>query len=434
MASAVLLKSFGCRTNQEEMAALGALLVQNGNVVVDSLARADVVVVNTCLVTSIAEAKTRRYISALARSRPGVKICVTGCLAQNSPHDLMRRMRVTWVVGNAFKHDIPAILRDKEGGVFHGELGLFRSPVVSLVNAPAGPGAPGRTRFFLKIQEGCNFRCAYCVVPLVRGPSASVPFDRIVTVFTKAVQSGYKEIVLTGTHIGQYSGGEHGGFENLVETLAGISGDFRIRLSSLDPRDLSDSLMEMVGSHPRLCRHLHLCVQSLCPAVLEKMERPVAEHDKFIGRLSSFRKRFPLAGLGGDFIVGFPQETEAQFEVTCQTVARCGFTFGHVFRYSRRPGTPAASMPQQIDGKEKNRRSAKLRELLDERRCLFVKSTRGAVQHIVVETKTPACGLASNYLRVEVPGHAAPVNSWLDVMVTGTGGNCGRCVGTVAAA
>ena len=432
MASAVLIKSFGCRTNQEEMAALGALLAQSGHAVVDSVARADVVVVNTCLVTAIAEAKTRRYISALSRACPGVKICVTGCLAQYSPHDIMQRMPVTWVVGNAFKHEIPAILRDKAGGVFHSELDPLRPAAVSLVNTPAGPGASGRTRFFLKIQEGCNFRCAYCVVPLVRGPSESVPFDRIVTVFTKAVQAGYKEIVLTGTHIGQYSGGVHGGLENLVEKIADVNGDFRIRLSSLDPRDLSDSLMEMVGSHPRLCMHMHLSVQSLSPAVLVKMGRPLAEHDSFVTRLASFRRRFPLAGLGGDFIVGFPQETEEQFEETCRAVARCGFTFGHVFRYSRRPGTPAAFMPQQIDGKEKNRRSARLRELLDERRCLFVKSTEGAVQRIVVEIKTPAAGLASNYLRVEVPGHTAPVNSWLDVMVTGTGGNSGRCVAVLA--
>jgi threonylcarbamoyladenosine tRNA methylthiotransferase MtaB len=432
MASAVLIKSFGCRTNQEEMAALAALLAQNGNVVVDSLARADVVVVNTCLVTSIAEAKTRRYISALSRARPGVKICVTGCLAQYFPHDIMQRLPVTWVVGNAYKHDIPAILRDNAGGVFHGELDTSKPAAVSLVNTPAAPGAPGRTRFFLKIQEGCNFRCAYCVVPLVRGPSASVPFDRILTVFTKAVKAGYKEIVLTGTHIGQYSGGAHLGFEALVEKLANVSGDFRIRLSSLDPRDLSDSLMELIGSHPHLCRHLHVSVQSLSPAVLKNMGRPLVEHDRFIGRLASFRKRFPLAGLGGDFIVGFPQETEEQFEETCTAVAQCGFTFGHVFRYSRRPGTHAASMPQQVDGKEKNSRSGRLREILDARHFLFVKSTEGAVQRIVVETKTPAAGLASNYLRVEVPGCSAPVNSWLNVMVTGIGGNRGRCVAVFA--
>jgi threonylcarbamoyladenosine tRNA methylthiotransferase MtaB len=432
MASAVLIKSIGCRTNQEEMAALGTLLVHSGHTIVDSPARADIVVVNTCLVTSAAEAKTRRYISALSRARPGVKICVTGCLAQHSPHDIMQRLPVTWVVGNGRKQDIPAILRDSPGGVFHTEPGPNNPAAVSLVNTPAGTGASGRTRFFLKIQEGCNYRCAYCVVPLVRGPSASVPFDRILGVFTMAVLAGYKEIVLTGTHIGQYSDSAHGGFERLVETLAGVEGDFRIRLSSLDPRDLSDSLLETVGSHPRLCRHLHLSVQSLSPAVLEKMGRPLAEHDTFVARLTSFRRRFPFAGLGGDFIVGFPQETLEQFEETCGAVAQCGFTFGHVFRFSRRPGTPAAIMRQQVDGKEKNRRSARLRALLDDCHGLFVKSTAGAVQRIVVEIKSPATGLASNYLRVEVPGHSAPVNSWLDVMVTGTGGSNGRCVAVAA--
>ena len=190
--------------------------------------------------------------------------------------------------------------------------------------------------------------------------------------------------------------------------------------------------METVGSHPRLCRHLHLSVQSLSPAVLAKMLRPLAEHDRFVERLATFRRRFPLAGLGGDFIVGFPQETEAQFEETCTAVAQCGFTFGHVFRYSKRPGTPAATMPQQVDGKEKNRRSERLRALLEDRRRLFVKSTAGAVQRIVVETTTPASGIASNYLRVEVPGHTALVNTWLEVMVTGAGGINGRCAAVVA--
>ena len=189
MASAVLVKSIGCRTNQEEMAALGALLAQCGHTVVDSIARADIVVVNTCLVTSVAEAKTRRYISALSRARPGVKICVTGCLAQYSPYDIMQRLPATWVVGNAFKHDIPAILRDSPGGVFHAEPDPLNPAAVSLVNTPAGAAASGRTRFFLKIQEGCNYRCAYCVVPLVRGPSASVPFERITGIFTRAVKS-----------------------------------------------------------------------------------------------------------------------------------------------------------------------------------------------------------------------------------------------------
>ncbi|HUI93143.1 MAG TPA: tRNA (N(6)-L-threonylcarbamoyladenosine(37)-C(2))-methylthiotransferase MtaB [Chitinivibrionales bacterium] len=432
MASAVLIKSIGCRTNQEEMTALAAQLAGDGYYVVYDLADADVAIVNSCLVTSAAEAKTRRYISSVSHAYPGVRICVTGCLAQHSPHEILKRMPVTWVVGNSRKHDIPAILRKKEGGVFHGAMDAHALAAVSLVNSPTCPGASGRTRFFLKIQEGCNYRCAYCIVPLVRGPSRSVSFDRVVGVFEDALRAGYKEIVLTGTHIGQYSDGPSCGLEALVERLANTDGDFRVRLSSLDPRDMSDSLLQMIGSHPRLCRHLHLSVQSLSPAVLKNMGRPIAEHGRFLEKLASFRKSFPLAGLGGDFITGFPGETNEQFDGTCRAAVECGFTFGHVFRYSCRPGTLASAMPGQIDEKEKSRRSERLRKLLEDRRRLFVRSAAGEVQRVLVEEESPAAGLASNYLRIEVAGHTAPANTWIDVTVSGIGNKKDRCGAVLA--
>ncbi len=429
MSDAVLLKSIGCRTNQEEMAALAAILAGRGHSVVERLQDADVVIVNTCFVTSATEAKTRHYISALSRARPGIKICVTGCFAQHSPLDIKRRLPVTWVVGNGFKQDIPSILEDRTGGVFHGDVESPKSRAISLVNMPVRSGSGGRTRFFLKIQEGCDCRCSYCVVPLVRGPSVSAPVRDVRAALRRAVDAGYKEIVLTGTHIGHYAGGECGSLADLVAALADSPGDFRIRLSSLDPRELSDSLLDAVGSHPNLCRHLHVSVQSFSSEILAGMNRPIPDVEGLVNRLASFRRQCPGVGLGGDFIVGFPAETEEQFHTTCSAVVAAGFSYGHVFRYSRRPGTPAASCGGQIDEGEKTARSARLREVLDACHASFTESARGGTQRILVETDDPVSGLASNYLRIEVPGGHAQKNTWMNVVLTGTNPDNGRCVG-----
>jgi threonylcarbamoyladenosine tRNA methylthiotransferase MtaB len=427
MASAVHLKSIGCRTNQEEMAALGSLLTDRGHLLVDTVEEADVVVVNTCIVTSATEAKTKRYLMSLQRQRPGIKICVTGCLAQYSPLEIKNRLPVRWVVGNGNKHRIPFILEDQSGGVFHADLSEHRAFQRALVNTPPSSNATQRTRFFLKIQEGCDCRCSYCIVPQVRGKSMSAPYGDVLCAFRGALDAGYKEIVLTGTHIGQFSGGAKGGFTNLVRSLAAIKGDFRLRLSSVDPRELSDELLDMIGSHPALCRHLHLSVQSLCPEILASMNRPIAEFDTFMQRLISFRRCFPQAGLGGDFIVGFPGETEGQFRRTKDAVDAIGFSYGHVFRYSKRPGTAAAAMAGQVDEKTKTLRGAELRQMLDQGHAAFIGAIAGDVHTLLVESSAPVTGLASNYLRMEVPGVTVDKNQWLRVKVSGRNEANGRC-------
>jgi threonylcarbamoyladenosine tRNA methylthiotransferase MtaB len=437
MANAVLLKSLGCRTNQEEMMSLSSRLVDSGHSIVDSLDLADIVIVNTCLVTAHTEAKARRMIAAISRLRPGVKICVTGCLAQNSPLDIRKRLPVTWVVGNNFKRDIPDILADTGGGVYHDDIGKKKQGLLSVSGPATAPCESTRTRFFLKIQEGCDFACAYCIVPLVRGRSKSAGLDEVETAFRKAIALGYKEIVITGTHIGQY--GNDGGpvtanLFDVVRRCASLDGDFRIRLSSLDPRDLSEPFLEMIGGNPRVCRHCHVSVQSLCAPVLSAMNRPINEYDAFINRLASFRRRFPQVGLGGDFIVGFPGETAEMFDETLGRVSSIGFSYGHVFRYSRRPGTRAAAMDGQIDEKEKNRRSRRMRTVLDAGHGSFVSNAMKAVQRVLVETEGPPGGLASNYLRLDIPGCAAPKNTWLDAVITGTDPETGHCVAAPAGA
>jgi threonylcarbamoyladenosine tRNA methylthiotransferase MtaB len=437
-AVAVALRSIGCRTNQEESAALRAEFLSLGYSVVDDIERADVVVVNTCSVTSHAESKTRRFIQSLSSLAPAAKILVTGCFAQQHGVSIRKCPGVEWVVGNADKHRIPSIISASSGGGEYLSDIDTGSPVFWGDNV-TDPAASGRTRFSLKIQEGCDFKCAYCIVPALRGPSRSAPKSRIVDTFKKAVDKGYKEIVLTGTHIGQYrqvvdnngvSGVQLtdsiGGLEALLAEFLKVGGDYRVRLSSLDPRDLTDTLMAMAGEDPRVCDHLHVSVQSMCAEVLSSMDRPYGYLDLLTERLRGFREKYPAAGLGADFIVGHPGESDAMFETTLRCVSAVGFTYGHVFRFSKRFGTKSAKMPGQIAESVKKFRSAALLDALQKSREKFLSLLFARPLYIIVESELPVSGVSGNYIRVEVPDVAAARNTWMRVVLTGErrGGYC----------
>jgi threonylcarbamoyladenosine tRNA methylthiotransferase MtaB len=455
-AIAVALRSIGCRTNQEESAALRAEFLSLGYSVVEDIEKADVVVVNTCSVTSHAESKTRRFIRSLSNLAPAAKILVTGCFAQQHGVSIRKCPGVEWIVGNADKHRIPSIVAAASGGGAYLSDIDAGSPVFWGDNV-TDPAAAGRTRFSLKIQEGCDFRCAYCIVPTLRGPSRSAPKNRLVDTFKKAVDKGYKEIVLTGTHIGQYrqvvdnngfngvqltdgaaavidvnqcgssqSRDKTGGLEELLAEFLKVAGDYRVRLSSVDPRDLTDTLMAMAGENPRVCDHLHVSVQSMCAEVLSSMGRPCGDIDLLTERLRGFREKYPAAGLGADFIVGHPGESDAMFEATLRRVSAVGFTYGHVFRFSKRFGAKSAKMPGQIAESVKKRRSAALSEALKKNRENFLSLLFARPLCIIVESEVPVSGVTGNYIRVEVPGAAAARNTWMRVVLTGErrGGYC----------
>ena len=413
------------------MTALSFRLAQRGCTVVDTVEEADVVVVNTCCVTAGTEAKTKRFLRHVALSAPRAKICITGCLAQQKAEQLVRMDRVEWVVGNGCKNDIAAIINGREKGVFCGPP-LQRRLTAELPDAPLFFSVSRRTRFSIKIQEGCDFRCAYCIVPLVRGSSRSAAMEQVHHACRLAIEAGFKEIVLTGTHIGQYRD-EGNTLTNLVDKVTGIPGDYRVRISSLDPRDLSEPLLQLITSHPRVCRHVHVSVQSLCQPVVDRMNRSASDVASIVAMLSAVRRQYPTLGIGGDFIVGFPGESDAMFEETVGNVERVGFSYGHVFRYSKRPSTPAAELPGQLDEKEKNHRSALLREALRGCRAGFIRACMGAVHRIIVETENPVVGIASNYLRIEVPGVVCKRNQWSEVLLTHDSDRSGHCLGALSA-
>lgn len=410
----VALHSLGCRTNQQEMLALAAQLELHGYTVVGCPEDAERIVVNTCCVTAVAESKTRRALRRLARRAPRARILVTGCMAQHAPHSLATIEQVDWVVCNSRKDDIPGILAGPPTVISAPPTG---APSPGIYPRDRRPREGGRTRFFVKIQEGCSHRCAYCIVPTVRGPSRSVPTEMVERSCEAAIRAGVKEIVLTGTHIGQYA---HTNTDvvQLVRRVLALGDDCRVRLSSLDPRELTDNLLALVCEHPRVCEHLHLSVQSLAPSVLHAMGRGGRNADSLVSRLAALRARVPDLALGGDFIVGFPTENAADFERTCECVRTAAFTHGHVFRFSRRPGTPAGELEDRVGDTERKRRSAVLLQLLHDMHGQFVQTQLGRTQRVLIEKSNPCRGLSANYLRVGLGEADMAPNQLVTVRIT----------------
>ncbi len=396
-------------------------LLLQGYRIVDDLQEAQIIIINTCTVTASTESKTKRLIKAISDQNPSAKILLTGCLAQQKPSELKDLDSVFWVVGNTEKDQILSIL-EKGGGIFQHSFSheIAQLSIKTSLIPSAKDQAGFRTRFPLKIQEGCNYRCSYCIVPSVRGPSRCAEFAHVLSAFGSAVEAGFKEIVLTGTHIGQFAKEQNESLLELLREIISIDGDFRVRLSSLDPRDLSDEILQLVGSNKKICDHLHISVQSFSEKVLRAMERPYSDVDKLVSRLSAFRRSFPSAGLGADFIVGFPGETSRDFELTMERVSMVGFSYAHIFRFSARPGTSAISLTGKISDTVKSNRSNDLRKLINLSRDDFINKNRTVSKKIIVESESPVRGLTSNYIHVEIPGLRRDCNSWLDVKVDET--------------
>jgi threonylcarbamoyladenosine tRNA methylthiotransferase MtaB len=254
---------------------------------------------------------------------------------------------------------------------------------------------------------------------MLRGPARSWKCNQVVDLCRNAIHEGYKEIVLTGTHIGQFRDRDGDGFLQLLKKIISIDGDFRVRLSSLDPRDLTEELLELVGAHPRVCNHLHISVQHFDNKILNAMQRGDTNSQGTVSLLKKFRSSFPFAGLGADFIVGFPGETQQQFNYLLKTVEECAFSYAHVFRFSSRPGTVAEALPDKVTETIKMDRSESLREAITISRKEFLHRCSSIPHRIIVESERPLRGLTANYLHVQIDSGSAKHNSWLDVKING---------------
>jgi len=400
------VQNFGCRATQADGAALESQLAASGLEVAAERARADLVVLNTCTVTSTADDDVRQTIRRVHRENPAARILVTGCYAQRAPQELASLPGVEWVVGNSHKTRIAELVTLSPAGTpYHGNIhvgDIFAQQ--DFLSAPVEDAAGDRTRPNLKIQDGCNNRCSFCIIPFVRGRSRSLPADRVVEQ-VRGLARRYREIVLSGINLGRW-GREPGGalrLAGLVRRLLAETDVERLRLSSVEPMDFSDDLLGLMAESPRIAPHVHAPLQSGCDKVLRRMRRKYRPRH-YAERVLKARAWMPDAAIGADVMVGFPGETDAEFEESRQFIESLPFTYLHVFTYSERPGTPAAEAAAQVPMRLRKERNRVLRELAAARNLAFRESMVGRTLSAVTLHET-GTALSGNYLKVEL---AAP--------------------------
>ncbi len=470
------IEHFGCRATQADAAAIERQLVDCGYVAARAALDADVVVVNTCTVTASADTQARQAIRALHRNNPSAHIIVTGCYAQRAPEELAGLPGVAWVVGNSHKPQIPRLadqvlthgagLRRNEENTSAGfiplaQIGAPRNDDVrkgcdadpmSLAHAPAKiltgdileqsavmvaaveGGEAGHTRPILKIQDGCNNRCAYCVIPFVRGRSRSLPPGQVVDEIRRLAASGYREVVLSGINLGSYGRDlmPRVEFGDLMRRVLDETPLERLRVSSVEPMDVTQDLIALFASSERIARHFHIPLQSGSDRILAGMHRWYRTAH-YARRLELIRELLPDAGIGADIIAGFPGETENDHRGTIEFVRELPLTYVHVFSFSKRPGTKAAEERDEVAPDAIKQRARELRGLGVEKAAAFRATQIGRTLRVLTLRRSGEwCGqngqsekwtgaLASNYLDVRVLG-SWPANQMLDVEITAAEG------------
>lgn len=414
------VRNFGCRTNQAEGAAVERQLRAAGFVPATAPGAADLVVLNTCTVTAHADADARAAIRRLRRENAAVRIVVTGCYAQRAPEELRALPGVDWVVGHEGKDGIAALAAGREAALI---------PAEALGAAPAAhtevATACGRTRPNVKVQDGCNNRCAFCVIPSVRGASRSRPLGLVLAEIQRHADEGAAEVVLTGINLGQWGRDLDGKlrFPDLVAAILARTSLRRLRLSSVEPMDWSDDLIALMAAEPRLAPHAHIPLQSGCDAVLRRMHRRYRPWH-YAEKARRIRELLPDAAIGADVMAAFPGESEAEFEESRAFIAALPLTYLHVFTYSPRPGTEAARRANEqawrpVAPEAAARRSRELHALGAAKRAAFAQRFAGGLLEVVTlepgPDATPA--LSGNFLQVTLPG-SLPGNQTLRVRVT----------------
>jgi len=474
---------FGCRANQADAAAIEGDLFRKGWQAAGNVSAADVVVLNSCTVTASADSELRQIVRRIHRQAPRARILVTGCYAQRRPEELAALPGVEWVVGNSHKNEIGRLVAEScsSHGAAPGSASLI--PLTSLIppafssidtdlrrlgslvpsdnivsNHPQaeiwvgdisaqrkfaaaahlGGFLEDRTRPNLKIQDGCNNRCSFCIIPSVRGLSRSLPVGDVLAQIRGLAHAGYREVVLSGVNLGQYgrdSPGKHT-FVRLVHTILEETPIERLRLSSVEPMDFTDKLLDLMACTPRIARHVHAPLQSGSDRILRGMHRKYRAA-QYRDRILAAYELMPDAAFGADVIVGFPGETEADFEATRSLIQELPFTYLHVFPFSRRPGTPADQMKAQVNGAVVRERGRFLRELAAEKNLRFRERHLGRTLRVLTLGESSMAGsgmegtraLTDNYLKVVIAGPQIPANQCVNARMISVGDGClvGRC-------
>ena len=419
------VQNFGCRATQADGAALESLLAAKGLDAAADRPEADLVVLNTCTVTSSADDDVRQTIRRVHRENPSARILVTGCYAQRAPHELAAMPGVEWVVGNSHKTEIANLVTlapSPDPAPYHGNIlvgDIFAQQ--DFLSAPVEDAAGDRTRPNLKIQDGCNNRCSFCIIPFVRGRSRSAPAGRVVEQVRNLSQR-YREIVLSGINLGRW-GREPGStmrLAGLLRLLLAETNVQRLRLSSVEPMDFSDDLLGLMAAESRIAKHVHAPLQSGSDRILRRMHRKYRPRH-YADRVLKARSLMPDAAIGADVMVGFPGETDADFEQTVAFIRALPFTYLHVFTYSERPGTPAAESSEVIPMPARKERNRMLRELADGKNRSFRESMVGRTLSAVTLHQA-GTALTENYLKATL-AHSREANVMVDLRIGGVTGD-----------
>ncbi len=388
----IFLKTFGCRVNQVETQSLLEKFISGGHSITDELKEADTCVLNTCTVTKEADRKTEQFIRSVLRKNPDLRLVVTGCYATLHPGKVLSNAPAAEIVNNT-------------------EKGFLTSKIT---------GSRGRSRAFVKVQDGCDLQCAYCVVPLARPHEVSKPLRLVKEEVLGLINAGFGEIVLCGIRLGIYRCPESGaGLADLLEDICSLQGNFRIRFSSIGVTDISQRLIDAaLKCGDKFCNYFHVPLQSGSDRVLMEMGRPY-DTAFYSEKMKLLRKNFPELGLYCDVMAGYPAETGEDFLKTERFINQTGFSGLHVFRYSKREGTPAAKL-RLLDGKIVRARANRLRELDSCLRRKFTKSLIGSSQTVLVEKSgEPAYGIASNFQKVRIDCVSGVSGRLISVKITG---------------
>ena len=450
--STFFIQQFGCRATQADGAAIERQLREQGCSLAPDSSSADVVVLNTCTVTAAADAQARDAIRKIHATNPATRILVTGCYAQRAPEEIAALPGVTFVVGNSHKPQIPRLLhaivplpqlRSHENQFVGAELAppvrsakqefppdpvpILTGDIFQLTDvlvAPVLGGEGNHTRPTLKIQDGCNSRCSFCVIPFVRGKSRSLPPQTVLSEIQRLSDSGFREIVLSGINLGTYGRdlAPQVEFLDLLRRVLDETSVQRLRISSIEPLDVTQDLINFFASSHRIAPHFHMPLQSASDRILAAMHRWYrAEH--YSRRVELIRDCLPNAAIGADVITGFPGETDADHAATLDFIAARPFTYLHVFSYSPRPGTKAASLPGQLPSPVIKTRARELRALADSKSVAFRRAQIGRTLRVLTLRRDPSDdadttpALSENYLQVRVPVVLSP-NQFVDVTVT----------------
>jgi threonylcarbamoyladenosine tRNA methylthiotransferase MtaB len=426
---AFFIQNFGCRATQADAAAIRRSFLARGYSLAKSECAANLVVLNTCTVTAAADAQAREAIRRIHRVNPGARVVVTGCYAQRAPEEVAAIDGVAWVIGNSHQAEI-APLVDGGGFISITAVGQQIAPAAQIVReemsaateslpAPPEDSSGERTRPTLKIQDGCNHRCSYCVIPSVRGRSRSVPPDRVLSEIHQLAESGAQEVVLSGIDLGSYGRelSPRANLQDLIERILRETVIERLRFSSIEPMDVTQDFVELVASTDRMAPHFHMPLQSGSDRILRAMHRWYrAAH--YARRVEIIHDRLPHAAIGADVIAGFPGETEEDHRATMQFIEGLPLSYLHVFSFSPRAGTQAARLNERIDDTVTHRRARELRALATEKVKVFRASQNNKTLRVLTLDRRGedwTAAISGNFLKMRVRG-AWPRNCWIDLV------------------